>query len=121
MKPANIPTSGGSVNSRLSNYLNASAFCAPLSIGDGFDFGNVGRGVVGGPDQNNYDISLSKRTVVGGLSEGANLEFRTEFYNAFNHAQFADPGTYVGFSNFGQIGATSVAPRLIQFALKYNF
>lgn len=121
MTPANIPTAGGSVNARLSNYLNASAFCAPPAIGDGFDFGNVGRGVVSGPDQNNYDISLSKRNVVGGLSEGANVEFRAEFYNAFNHAQFADPATTVGFSNFGQIGATSVAPRLIQFALKYNF
>jgi hypothetical protein len=121
MTAANIPTHGGSVNSRLNNYLNANAFCAPPTIGDGNDFGNVGRGVVAGPDQNNYDISISKRFVVGGLSEGANIEFRSEFYNAFNHAQFADPATTVGLSNFGQIGATSVAPRLIQFALKYNF
>jgi len=121
MTPANIPTKGGSVNARLNNYLNPNAFCAPPTVGDGFDFGNVGRGVVAGPDQNNYDISISKRFVVSRLSEGANLEFRTEFYNAFNHAQFADPGTYVGLSNFGQIGATSVAPRLIQFALKFSF
>jgi hypothetical protein len=111
----------GSVNSRLNNYINASVFCAPPAIGDGYGFGNVGRGVLAGPDQNNYDLSLSKRTVVGGLREGANLEFRAEFYNTFNHAQFADPGTTVGLSNFGQIGSTSVAPRLIQFALKYNF
>jgi hypothetical protein len=111
----------GSVNSRLTSYLNATAFCAPPPIGDGFGFGNVGRGAFSGPDQNNYDVSLSKRTVVGGLREGANVEFRAEFYNTFNHAQFADPGTTVGLSNFGQIGATSVAPRLIQFALKYNF
>jgi hypothetical protein len=120
MTRANIATSG-SVTGRLNNYFNPSTFCSPPAIGDGFDFGNVGRGLVGGPGQNNYDISLSKRTVVGGLREGANIEFRTEFYNAFNHPQFADPGTNDSFSNFGQIGATSVAPRLIQFALKYNF
>lgn len=120
MKRGNIATNG-SMSQRLNNYFNAGAFCSPPAIGDGFDFGNVGRGLVGGPGQNNYDISLSKRTSVWGPKEGANVEFRAEFFNAFNHPQFVDPGLNVSFSNFGQIGATSVAPRLIQFALKYNF
>jgi hypothetical protein len=88
---------------------------------DGAGFGDLGRGQIGGPGQDNYDISLAKRTSVWGFREGANLEFRAEFYNAFNHPQFTDPATNRSFTNFGDISSTSVAPRLIQFGLKYNF
>ncbi len=112
----------GSVTSRLNNWFNKSAFCSPPAVGtDGFGFGDLGRGQIGGPGQDNYDISLAKRTSVWGFREGANLEFRAEFYNAFNHPQFTDPATNDSFGNFGQISSTSVAPRLIQFGLKYNF
>ncbi len=44
-----------------------------------------------------------------------------EFYNALNHPQFANPGTTLGTATFGVITQTSVAPRLIQFAVKYLF
>jgi hypothetical protein len=49
------------------------------------------------------------------------VEVRTEFFNAFNHPQFGNPAANVALGSFGQIGATSVNPRLIQFALKYVF
>lgn len=122
---ADIPTHG-STESRISNYINANVFCAPPAIGDGNYFGNLGRGVFGGPDQNNYDIALAKRTIVGGLRENAAVDFRAEFFNAFNHPQFADPSSGceycgVGIPGFNQITGTSVAPRIIQFALKYSF
>jgi hypothetical protein len=129
MTASNLVTHG-SVQRRLSNYFNPAAVADTLSspagcslpkIGDGFGFGDLGRGQVGGPDQNNYDISLAKRTSVWGFREGANLEFRAEFYNAFNHPQFADPATNVSYANYGFITSTTVAPRLIQFGLKYNF
>ena len=55
------------------------------------------------------------------LRENAQLAFRTEFYNALNHPQFANPGTTFGTATFGVITQTSVAPRLIQFGLKYIF
>ena len=74
-----------------------------------------------GPGQWNVDFSLGKATVVGGLREAATLLFRAEFYNALNHPQFANPGTTLGTATFGVITATSVAPRLIQFGLKYVF
>ena len=117
---AQVATSGG-VEARLNNYFNAAAICAPPVIGDGTGYGNTGRAAFHGPHQANFDASLAKSTKVGGLNEAATLEFRTEFFNAFNHPQFANPGGVVGTASFGKIQATSVAPRLIQFGLKYTF
>jgi len=120
VRPGQVPTSGG-VEDRLDHYFNAAAFCAPPAIGDGTGYGDTGRAAFRGPHQANFDVSLAKATRVGGLSEAAALEFRAEFFNAFNHPQFANPGTTVGTPSFGKIQATSVAPRLIQFGLKYIF
>jgi hypothetical protein len=121
-----IPTRGG-VEDRLNSYFNAAAVdtsnpaCPFPKIGDGTAYGNLGRGAFRGPHQANFDIALTKTTKVGGVNEGASLQFRTEFFNAFNHPQFGDPGTIVGSPSFGKIGSTSVAPRLVQFGLKYVF
>jgi hypothetical protein len=124
MTNANIPTHG-SLEQRLDNYINPSAFCSPPAIGDGNDFGGLRRGVLAGPGQDNTDIAVIKDTHVGGLSKEANIQFRAEFFNAFNHPQFADPTTGCGFGcgigGSSQINASAVAPRIIQFALKYNY
>jgi hypothetical protein len=129
---AQVATTGG-VEARLNNYFNGVALangspgttnnpsCPFPMIGDGTAYGNTGRGAFRGPHQANFDMALSKSTKVGGLNEAASLQFRAEFFNAFNHPQFANPGTSVGSGSFGKIGATSVAPRLIQFGLKYIF
>ena len=133
MTYGNIATAGG-VEQRLGGgsggpgYLNRSAFCAPPAIGDGTDFGNSGTGIIQGPGQFNWDISLLKTMRI---TERETLQFRTEFFNAFNHAQFNNPNSNGGFlSNavpnlssgaFGQITTTSVNPRVIQFALKFSF
>ena len=84
-------------------------------------FGTAGQNIVNGPGQLNTDFSLGKRTRVGGIREDSELTFRVEFYNALNHPQFSDPGTTFRTANFGVITGTSVAPRLIQFGLKYFF
>ena len=66
--------------------------------------------VILGPGQFNWDIALAKVTKVGGLNENATLQFRTEFFNAFNHGQFNNPAI-VDVSKtltFGQITSTSV-------------
>ncbi|MGA2878982.1 MAG: TonB-dependent receptor [Bryobacteraceae bacterium] len=123
-----IATSGG-VESRLggrsggAGYLNTSAFCAPpvapFSPDGSTLFGDSGAGVLLGPGQFNFDISLVKTTHI---TERQSLIFRTEFFNAFNHAQFSNPFLAVSTpSTFGQITTTSVGPRIIQFALKYVF
>ena len=66
---------------------------------------------------------LAKLTRVGGIHENATLQFRAEFFNLFNHPQFNIPqGLNFGAAgDFGQITSTSVNPRLIQLALKYQF
>jgi hypothetical protein len=128
-----IATSGG-VESRLGGtsggpgFLNASAFCgepaAPFSAvspGAGLPtmFGNSGVGVLLGPGQFNWDISLVKTTRI---TERQSVILRAEFFNAFNHAQFGNPALAVDTpATFGQITTTTVNPRLIQFALKYTF
>jgi hypothetical protein len=116
-------STSGSLEARLGGWINASAICSPPAIGsDGATgYGNAGQSLLDGPPQVNTDLSLGKRTVVGGLRENAELAFRVEFYNSLNHPQFSNPGTTLGTANFGVITQTSVAPRLIQFALKYLF
>jgi hypothetical protein len=91
------------------------------SDGRATDFGNSGVGIIRGPDQRNFDIALVKRFDTRWPTESAKLEFRTEFFNAFNTPQFADPDTTVTNTTFGRITATSVGPRIIQFSLKLNF
>ena len=99
------------------------AICAPAALGsDGSTgYGTAGQSIMPGPGQFNTDFSLGKTFKVGGLREDAVLAFRTEVYNAFNHPQFSNPGTTLGTATFGLVTQTSVAPRLIQFAVKYLF
>jgi hypothetical protein len=128
-------TTSGSVTSKLNNYFNRSCIMRanpanpnsaaiwPVIGNDGVatNFGNSGVGVVFGPDQRNFDIAIIKRTSLNRLREGANIEFRTEFFNAFNTTQFSNPNTNVSAAAFGTITSTVVNPRIIQLALKLNF
>jgi hypothetical protein len=67
---------------------------------------------------NNWDLSVFKNTQ---LRENLRLQFRTEFINAFNHAQFSPPNTEPTSSAFGAVTAESQWSRTIQFALKLIF
>jgi hypothetical protein len=137
MGNANVATTGdihsrlGGINGGL-GYFNPAAFGTLPTVGattgvsgtGGTGWGNGGLGTVLGPGQMNYDATLQKTTKVGGIHEDANLVFRAEFFNMFNHPQFGNPtGSQLQLngSSFGQITSTSVNPRLIQFALKYVF
>ena len=84
--------------------------------------GTASRRFFHGPGLNNWDISLQKDTR---LTEGSSLQFRAEFFNAFNHAQFLmrSNGSYSDFAdpaNFGYVRAAN-APRIIQFGAKLLF
>ncbi len=112
----------GSVQSKLGGYFNTACFTTPpvISADGATAFGNAKPGVASGPDQVNFDFAIIKRTPIGS-SEARNLEFRSEFFNLFNHAQFANPQTLSEMPTFGVINSTVVSPRVIQFALKLNF
>ena len=128
MSAANVASPGG-VEARLGGsvrggpgWFNKAAFGTTPVIGNGTGYGNSGIGIILGPGQFNWDMSLVKDTKVGGLREDATLQFRTEFFNTFNHAQFNNPTVVdVSKSTLGNIVTTSVSPRVIQFALKYSF
>ncbi|HTS26157.1 MAG TPA: hypothetical protein VMH81_09790, partial [Bryobacteraceae bacterium] len=112
----------GSVTSRILSYFNTGCFTkAPVigSDGVGTGFGNSGVGIVRGPAQNNFDISLAKQFPM--YRDRVALQFRAEFFNTFNTPQFASPDTTFTDAAFGQVTATSVSPRLIQLALKVVF
>lgn len=81
-------------------------------------FGNAPRAICCGPGINNFDMALHKITPIG---EKISSEFRLEFFNAFNHAQFQNPdGNFSDGSYFGQVAHTR-DPRQIQLALKLLF
>jgi hypothetical protein len=106
-------TTSGPVNSRVDNYLRRSAFES-----SGAYFGNLGRNTVFGPDQRRVDLVLSKMTRI---TEKSSLEFRAEFFNAFNTVSFRNPENDMTESSFGEIEATRGGPRVIQLGLKLKF
>jgi hypothetical protein len=81
-------------------------------------FGNSGVGVLRGPGLFNIDFNLSKNFA---LAEKHVLQFRAEFFNALNHANFGVPGVNISSGGFGQITQTSTEARIIQLAIKYRF
>jgi hypothetical protein len=106
----------GSVQSRLDRYLNPSAF----SPAEPWTYGNVSRTLpdVRMPRQSNADLSLFKNFTV---REGMRLQFRAEFFNAFNTPIFGAPGTGFGSRSFGVITSTMEDPRQTQLALRLVF
>jgi len=97
-----------------SEFFNIHAFAMPAP----YTFGNEGIGVITGPGMDVVDLSAVKNTSV---KERLNLQFRAEFFNAFNHANFAGPNTTFGSAQFGEITSTAVANREIQLALHLSF
>jgi hypothetical protein len=103
----------------INEYFNTSCFSAPPE----FAFGDESRtdGAIRAPGINNWDIALVKNT---SITERFNLQFRTEFFNAFNRTQFGPPGqvfTSGANSTFGIISSQQNNPRLIQFGLRLNY
>jgi Carboxypeptidase regulatory-like domain/TonB dependent receptor len=115
---------GGSVQSKLDHYFNSSCFTTPLVVGaDGIGtaFGNSGTGIVNGQDQANFDVALSKTISLEWPRKNSGVMLRAEFYNAFNHPQFANPDSNFTSPTFGVISATAVNARVAQLALRFSF
>jgi len=96
-------------------WINTSCFAAPAAG----ELGNAKRVPVVGPDFVNTDFSLIKQFALP--REGMGLNFRAEFFNLFNHAQFGPPVNDFNAPGFGSVNSTVNNPRLVQFALKLTF
>jgi Carboxypeptidase regulatory-like domain/TonB dependent receptor-like, beta-barrel len=103
--------------------FNTCAFVSNAVLGS---FGDAGRNIIQGPGFQNWDVSLFKTFPI---REEKRIEFRAEFFNAWNHAnpEFTNPdtvaentGTELGSSAYGFTAFTR-PPRRIQFALKFYF
>jgi hypothetical protein len=105
----------------FSRNFNTSVF-RPPTVGT---FGNAAKTLVRGPGVNNWDIALVKNFPI---RDRLRAQFRSEFYNAFNHTQFSAFNTTARFDASGnqvngQFGQFTAArnPRIIEFALKIRF
>lgn len=107
---------GGDVRGRLERYFNTAAFVAAANRAG--NFGTSGRNLLRGPAQANTDISIVKFFPI---RERQRFEFRTEFFNAFNQVNFANPVSVVQNINYGRVLSTATGPRIIQFAIKFAF
>jgi hypothetical protein len=119
-RPSLNPTfTGPVVLGRPNQWFNPNAFVLPAPG----TFGNLGRGTFTGPGLADLDMSLFKTTPIG---EHASLQFRAEFFNLLNRANFGTPNAIV-FSNgavsstAGLITTTATTSRQIQFGLKLIF
>lgn len=83
------------------------------------NFGSSGIGTERGPSFFSTDLSIGKKF---NITERQYLDFRTEFFNAFNHVSWGAPGRSIANpASFGAITSQVQAPRNIQFGLKYYF
>jgi hypothetical protein len=94
-------------------YVNTSLFSQEI-LGQ---VGNSPRRFFHGPGINNWDMALRKQLA---LTESKALEFRFEFFNVFNHAQFNNPDGEFTDSTFGEVTSAKAA-RIGQVALKFLF
>jgi Carboxypeptidase regulatory-like domain/TonB-dependent Receptor Plug Domain/TonB dependent receptor len=120
-------------------FWAANCDLAPPSLGGAVDpsslqcfnlRGNASRNLLTGPGTTNLDFSLFKNNPINRISESFNVQFRAEFFNVLNHANFAVPpialnhtdifdGTGAPLSTAGVLTSTTTPGREIQFALKF--
>ncbi len=118
------PGCGSYVNAGNPNhYVKTQCFGVPNPIALR---GNLGRNTLTGPGLLNFDLSVVKNNYVKRVSDAFNVQFRMEFFNVLNRANFAPPldnrnmfdakGAVI--ANAGLITSTQTPSRQIQFALK---
>ncbi len=96
------------------DWLNKAAFTVPAQ----YTFGNERRNDLVGPTRKNVDFNAFKDFPV---MERAKLQFRAEFFNLFNHTNYAVPANTVTSTAFGAITSAQGPGRQIQFAAKIVF
>jgi Carboxypeptidase regulatory-like domain len=103
-----------SANHSSLQYINAACFTTAVG-----HLGDASRVPVYGPDFVNTDFSVIKQFALP--RENMGLNFRAEFFNLFNHAQFGLPVSDISAPGFGSVNSIVNNPRVIQFGLKLTF
>jgi hypothetical protein len=116
MRPDRVAGCNPYANQTKLQYINKACFAQPALPGE---LGNANRVPVFGPDFVNTDFSVIKQFKLPW--ENMSLNFRAEFFNLFNHAQFGLPINDSSAAGFGAVNSTVNNPRLVQFGLKLTF
>jgi outer membrane receptor protein involved in Fe transport len=108
----------------IDRWFDAAAYATPTALNPTTNkieprLGTCGRNTLRGPNLTNFDIALARTFDYFG--EGRNLEIRWEMFNMFNTPQFGLPERNINSGAVGKITTLSGDPRLMQFALKFNF
>jgi hypothetical protein len=98
----------------VERFFNTEAFVPANDMPRGV-YGNAGRGLISGPAYVSTDFSLIKDFKFG---ESYAVQFRSEFFNAFNQVNFDTPTSTVTSGSFGRLRSAADG-RVIQFALKF--
>ena len=121
-QPLGCDPAFGSSDSTASNYL----WCSNLR-------GNARRNLLTGPGTTNLDFSVFKNMSIKRISESFNVQFRAEFFNILNHANFGVPSIALNHTDIfdstgaplaataGVLTSTTTPGREIQFALKFGW
>jgi outer membrane receptor protein involved in Fe transport len=95
-------------------WLNKSAYEVP----ERYTFGNLGRNTLRRDWFQGADLSIFRKF---SFTESKVLEFRAEFFNAFNHPVWGTPNSSLTSTNFGRVSSTASTERQIQFGFKFVF
>jgi Carboxypeptidase regulatory-like domain/TonB-dependent Receptor Plug Domain/TonB dependent receptor len=98
---------------KLARYFTPAAFAVAAQGSNGTE----GRNIFYGPGSANWDVSFFKDIPI---RERHHLQFRAEFFNFVNHANFGVPVNALANANVGRILGASPG-RIIQLALRYSF
>ena len=101
-------------NRGIGQWFDPSAFTTPAA----FTWGTLGRNSLNAPALYNFDFSIAKKFK---FAEACELQFRSEFFNGFNHPQFGLPNATIGVGGAGTITSTQRSNRQVQFALRLAF
>ncbi|HVW86916.1 MAG TPA: hypothetical protein VHB50_19655, partial [Bryobacteraceae bacterium] len=108
------PSTSGSIEERLTNYINKAAFATAPQ----FTFGNVSRTItLRGPGMSNIDFSAFKSYTF----EKVQAQFRCEVFNLTNTPQFYGPNTNINSSTFGQITSQANFNRVFQLGVRFSY
>ncbi len=85
-------------NPSVAQWFNTAAFAQPAA----YTMGNAGAGIIRSPGLINLDFSVQRSFRI---TERIHADLRGEFFDAFNHTNFSNPGTTLGSSTFGVISS----------------